>query len=580
MTSPSTRPPRAFWPIGLSRHRQVLPQARGGNYSAIFEWTVFFAALATFMTVIPFGDFDTIIGDNIAQVGYWRILFDHTFVGSLGASTMKPGLIVLLGAAHDLSLAAFESTILIKLVFALSGAGLATIVACMARQGGGKIAGVGAVVYMMAATPVPSMFRDGTSMIVFFPLLFWGVWLFSRSRDAAGAIVLCLAALIRIEAFAVLLWLAVAEQLFRRRWRAFSFSTLVVSITVAFTVLVFYRLQGSVTRFNAGGPNAGYLFSHEPRVWFRFLSALKYPASASLEMAFDQCRSPYLAIPALFGFAFNPGRRIYLSLLGIPLFLLVYFSAGEGGQELRYFQFVAPAIAAFGAAGIVQAYRLGRRYRASTGSWPWVIAALGGTLCFVFVASKPAGSLSLIFIAAGFGGLLGDSLRAFSPSLPRAGLALLIWVYLLVTLENNDWGSAPKRAAYTIDALDLLKNERVPRGQRILTEDDMIYGVLARDKAFFGHATALQYFNVQDDARRAQILAATDYIVVSRRRFSMYYLRYDPLQRKDGDPFRAAIAAAHKRRRKPVSVYGSILVPIQVSRHAIVLKVEPQPSAG
>jgi len=37
-------------------------------------------SLAAFLTVIPFRDFDGIIGDNIAQVGYWRILADHSLV--------------------------------------------------------------------------------------------------------------------------------------------------------------------------------------------------------------------------------------------------------------------------------------------------------------------------------------------------------------------------------------------------------------------------------------------------------------------------------------------------------------------
>ena len=118
---------------------------------------------------------------------------------------MKPGLIVLLGSLHDLSLALLGSTLLIKGVFSLAAAGLATMVARIARELGGTIAGVGAVVYMLTQTPVPEAFRAGTSMIVFFPLLLTGVWLFSRQRETAGAVVLCLAALIRIEAFAVLL---------------------------------------------------------------------------------------------------------------------------------------------------------------------------------------------------------------------------------------------------------------------------------------------------------------------------------------------------------------------------------------
>jgi len=543
----------------------------------VYALTVFLASLAAFMTVVPFGDFDTIIGDNIAQVGYWRILFNHAFAGSVGASSMKPGLIVLLGAVHDFSRALFGSTALIRVVFALAGSGLTTIVACIARQGGGKLAGVGAVVYLMTMTPVPWMFIDGTSMIVFFPLLLWGVWLFSRGRDGAGAVVLCLAALIRIEAFAVLLWLALAEQLFKRRFRAFSFSTIVVTLTVAFTVLVYYRLQGSAARFNAGGPPVGYIFSREPSAWIRFLSALRYPLSASAEMAFEDCGFPSLGIPALLGCALSPGRRFYLSLLGIPLFLLVYVSAGQGFGEVRYFQFLAPVIAALGALGIARAIDLGLS-RTNAPKWPWPLGALGGVCCFVFDAPKPACSLALIFIAAGLGALLGKLPFALSPSLLRSGWALLFWFLLLRKLEHNDWRASPRPAAFSIDAVNLLKGNRVPRGQRILTEDDVIAGVLARSRRFFRQAAALQYFNVQDDARRAEMLRATDYIVVSRRSFSFYYLKYDPLGRGRSDPFRAAILDA--RKGKPASLYGSLLVPLETSSDLIVIKVEPQPSAG
>jgi len=544
----------------------------------VFVLTVFLASLAAFMTVVPFGDFDTIIGDNIAQVGYWRILVNHAFVGGLGASSMKPGLIVLLGATHDLSLALFGSTVLIKVVFALAGAGLATIVACIARQGAGTVAGVGAVIYLMTRTPVPAMFVDGTSMLVFLPLLLWGVWLFSVGSERAGAIVLCLAALIRIEAFAVLLWLALAEQLFKRRWRAFSFSTVVVTITVLITGFTYYRLQGSVARFNAGGPGAGYVFSHEPSAWIRTLGALRYPFSAAAAMAFEQCRAPYLGVPALLGCALSPGRRSYLALLGIPLFLMVYVSTGQGYGEVRYFQFLAPVVAALGAAGLVHAFRMGGHARAPARTWPLLLAALAGLSCLVFAESKPVGSLSLIFIAAGLGALLHKLSIAPASRLLRTSGALLSWVVLLRTIGNSDWGSVISRLAYTVDAQNLLKHSPVPKGQRVLTEDDLIYGVLINDMTLFRAVAALQYFNVQSDARRAEMLGATDYIIASKHNYGTYYLKYDPLGRGTSDPFRAAVVGA--RKGKPTSLYGYRLVPIETSRDWTVIKVESGQGPG
>ena len=558
------------------RYPRAEPPERPAAGAGVWGLTVFLASLAAFLTIIPFRGFDHIIGDNIAQVGYWRILFNHALVGGLGASSMKPGLILLLGSAHDLSLALFGSTVLIKLVFALAAASLTTIVACVARQDEEKIAGVGAIMYMIAETPVPAMFIDGTSMIVFLPLLLWGVWLFSRGRDSAGAVMLCLAALIRIEAFAVLLWLVLAEQLFKRRWRAFFFSAVMVAISLALTVLVYYRLQGSVARFNAGGPGTGYIYTHEHNAWIRVLGALKYPFWASAEMSFGQCGAPYLAVPALLGCALSRWRRFYLSLLGVPLFLMVYVASGQGYGEVRYFQFLAPVVAALGASGLAQAFRLGQRWRTHAGIWLWLPVAIG-VLSIALGAPKAVCSLALISIAAGLGALRRWLPLALSPLL-KSGWGLLFWVVILRTIEHNDWQRDAKLAAYADDALDLVDHHRVPKGQRVLTEDDVIYGVLVRDKHFFRGINALQYFNVQDDARRAKILRSTDYIAVSKSEFLSYYLQWDPLGRGQSDPFRAAIA--HARKGKPISLYGYRLLPIETTKGWTVLKVEPEPSAG
>src|SRR4051812_19565528 len=121
---------RARWPW--------LQSARAKNLAASGQLTdlvIFLSSLALLWFVVPFGDLDGMIGDNVAQVAYWRILFNQDFVGSLGTSSMKPGLILLLGGAHDLSLALFHSTALLRLVFALAGAGLCVIVARIAKQG-------------------------------------------------------------------------------------------------------------------------------------------------------------------------------------------------------------------------------------------------------------------------------------------------------------------------------------------------------------------------------------------------------------------------------------------------------------
>jgi hypothetical protein len=295
-------------------------------------------------------------------------------------------------------------------------------------------------------------------------------------------------------------------------------------------------------------------------------------------MLFEHCGFPYLGFPALLGCALSPGRRFYLSLLGIPLFLIVYVSTGQGFGEVRYLQFLAPMVAALGASGIAQAFRVGERSRTRAAIWLWLLAALGGVCCFVLSAPKPVCSLSLIFIAAGLGALLGKLPYALSPRLLRSGWALLFWVSLLRTLVHNDWYPQTRPAPYTVAALKLIKHCGEPKGQRVLTEDDVIYGVLVRDQTLFRQLGALQYFNVQSDARRAEILGKTDYIIAAKGDFLNYYLKYDPLGRGGSDPFRAAVL--HARKGKPASLYGYRLVPIETSRDWTVIKVESEGSAG
>ena len=423
------------------------------------------------------------------------------------------------------------------------------------------------------------MFVEGTSMIVFFPFLLWGVWLFSRGRDAAGAVVLCLAALIRIEAFGVLLWLALAEQLFKRRWRRFMFSSAVVAITIALTAAVYYRAQGSVARFGAGGPSVGYTYSLEPSAARRLLTSLEYGASFSYEMLFELCGFPYLAIPAVLGLAFSKWRRFYVSLLAIPMVMMLFATSGEGGNELRFYHFLAPLIAAFGASGICSS--------PST----WVAAStlacrvcfgycvtLGGITCFVLRAAVPVYSLSLTLIAAALGALFRQW-RIVVPPLfwkSRGGYCSRRCCSRRGTRRLATHGGAIM--AYTIDAKDLLKGKRVPKGQRVLTEDDVIYGVLVRDLRLFRAVHALQAFVVQNDTRRAEMLDATDYIVVSKRNYPTYFLKNDPFQRGQSDPFRSAIVLARKGR--PTNLYGHTLVPVEVSRDWIVIKVELQRDAS
>ena len=539
-----------------------------------FTLLVFLVALGLFLSAVPFGDFDTIIGDNIAQVGYWKAIFHRQFVGSIGASSMKPGLIVLLGVAHDLSLKLLGSTVLIRVVFALSAAALCTVVAGVARDASDSmVAACGAAVYLLVATPIPNTFIDGTSMIVFYPLLLGGVWAFARQRQLLGSVVLCLAALIRIEAFAVLLWLSISEQLLKARWRDFLSTASITAGAVLVTAGVYYAAQGSVARFGAGGPAVGYLFTREPNVLLRIWSPLLFSFTAPYRIAFEQCGFPYLAVPAGYALVQNARARSYASLLAVPLFLLLYVVTGQGQNEIRYFQFVIPILAPFGAAGVVLAFRDGRQ---PTRRLLLALAAvtLVAVLASVLLSAVPVVlSAGLLVLPALLGWLSTRTRFSPRPLWIQLGFGLAIAGALLWTVLGRGFRGPRRVAVYSSDAAALCEAGPVPRGSAVLTEDDIIYSVLVKDVAFFKHASALQDFNIRPEARRGELLRDADYVVISKGRHDWYYLRYDPQKLGNGDPFRAAVARLLKR-KQPVSVYGSRLVAVQDNRRWLVLKVE------
>ncbi|HYQ16811.1 MAG TPA: hypothetical protein VEQ58_13660, partial [Polyangiaceae bacterium] len=395
------------------------------------------------------------------------------------------------------------------------------------------------------------------------------------NRQTAGALVLCLAALVRIEAFMVLFWLAVGEQLLQRKWRAFIVSSLAVAVTVAITVVVYYRIQGSVARFNAGGPAVGYLFSREPSVVVRFVGSLKYTAIATYEMLFEHCGFPFLGAPALVAFVRAPTRRFYLATFGIAAFLMVYVTAGQGNSDVRYFDFITPLVAAFGAAGVVQLFELGGQVESKLLRRLLPLSALLGVACFVLELPNVVCSVSLVFITVGAAVALRQ-LRASLPSLPpwlASGAWLLLIAALFVSaVRSGAWGEAPKPHGYTVDAKSMIEHELFPRGQRVLIDDDVLYGVLVDDYKVFRRAGSLQNFNVQDDAQREEILGKTDYLVMSRGGHFFFYLRYDPLQRGKSDPFRAAVLRA--RNGKEANAYGYRITPFKTTRRLLILKVE------
>jgi hypothetical protein len=496
----------------------------------------------------PFGGFETIVGDNIAQVGYWRAIFHRHLVGGLGSSAIKPGLVIGLGLTYDASVALFGTPdTLLPAVIALFAALLVTVVARIASEGGGFLAGPAAAGYLVGRTPLREMAASGSSTLFFLPLLLAGVWLFSHKRWTAGTLLICTAALVRIEGIFVLAWLLISEQLLGRRWKGAVLSALCIPATLACVWLLSFAVQGDVRRLDAGFRGTGYYFPDVwPTVTLRLSRAMIFVSKTCGVLAIRSCAFPFLALPAVVGFMTCVTRRTYFSVCAIIIFLVTYATIGIGPLRSRFFDFVIPLTAAFGAAGLFYAYRWSRdRLGHFTRRERIVLGMLIAMIALLSILSPTntvvsAATLAL-FVLAGLlqGRLLPEQLR--SSSIPSVVLGVAVVLASLVHMDSALASGSSSYAPYTLDAHDFLASRPVPRGASILIDDDVIYGITIREPNYLRKVRSLQYFNVQDAAGRKSLLQETNYIVVSKRDFPYYYLLYDPLGAGDSDPFRHVV---------------------------------------
>jgi hypothetical protein len=491
-----------------------------------------------FFLLVPFGDLDTINGDNIAQVGYWRVLHNPHLVGSIGVSNPKLGLMLLMGVVNDVSMAIFHSTVLLRPVCALFGAMLTWVVGRIASDIEGPAAGLLAALFLLAFTTLADMFTIGSAMFFSVPLLYGGIWLFSNGREGAGTALLCAAILIRLECVGAIAWLGISNQLMRRNWRGFLISALASIAAVAAVVAAIFVVQGDASRLDAGGASTGYIFTREPSLAVRLQesAAAMWSAAASIVSANG---SALLAALALLSLACSRSRRSFASLAGIVFFLMLLQIFGGGIFETRYFEFLIPLLAAFGAAGAVSLVRV--------------------VSCFVvwkrFAKARCEAAVALL----------------------SAGLAVAGFGALFLSTAS---ASAELRvASYTKDAAHLLVSRPIPSGSSVLIDDNITCGVVIREPHYFRKVTSLQLFNISDDSTRRRMLADADYVLISKRRYNFYYLRYDPLKRGKRDAFRREVRRVTESNKsgvkglEPIVVYSHTLTPIVNSRHWTIFRV-------
>lgn len=487
--------------------------------------TIFTLALVFFL-FHPFGNVFQIVGDNICQIAYWHVLFNHELTGSIGAAAAKPGLILLLGFFYDLSNWLLGSPVLIKILLAFFASLLVYATARLtADVAGSRIAGILSALYLISMTSLTDLFRSGSSMIFFLPLLLIGLRFFAHNRKKLGVLILCGSTLIRPEGLGVLIWLAVSDQLLKRRFRESVFILICVLMTVFLFFITSYLLQGDLSRLNSGGPATGYVFEQKPTFVLRLNRALQYVIEATGAIVFERPALAYLSLPALVTLLAFRHRRTYLSILGIVLFWIAYFSFGAGDFVNRYFEFLIPLIVSFGWGGVF------------------------------YIPKKLWTRKSIKFIA----------------------VSLIIYAMFYMVNSGIDtlreWQNSGY-AIYTQDAIRLLASSPVPRGSRLMTEDDIAYGIVARSPNYFRSLNALQFFNIKNDADRRKILEATDYILISKTPYRFYYLWYDPLNQVRIDSFRRTIKQIMAD-GKTKTIYGRTLTMIENSMLWLVLRVDP-----
>jgi len=305
-----------------------------------------------FSFFFPFGDFYDIVGDNICQVAYWKILFHKNLCGSVGASAPKSGLIILLGLSYELSDFIFsDPVILVKATFSFFIALLIFITGRIAADIGGKPAGIIAALAAASNYKIIQMFLIGSSGILFLPTLLIGVWLFSKSRYFWGGAILCLSMTFRIESIAVFAILILCILIMNRHWYAAAIASLSIAATLLFHFTILYVVQGDISRLDAGIA-AGYSFENIGQNRFNLLFGL---GNFFYQNKFNSfC---LMLLPSIFAVYTIKSSRIYLSLAGIIviLFLNAILLSGTTNAE-RYFYFLIPILTAIGTGAVFYVY--------------------------------------------------------------------------------------------------------------------------------------------------------------------------------------------------------------------------------
>lgn len=542
---------------------------------------VFFGALFAYYLFYPHPGFEGLIPDNIAQTAYWSLLTRPDLAGSIGSSSPKGGLIILLGGAHYLSYEVLQSAWPFKAMLALFFASTLYLIGRIAAQIGGPVAALLAVLVAAGSLYLPLTFYSGSSNLFFLPPVLLGLMLLSMGRDRAAILVLCLAVTVRPEALTIIGLVIAIRYLRRGDWRRSIEFAGYGAAALLFFLLLAYWTQGSWDRIGAG-------------------AATGYPAFASLRTVehmrvilgqfFSERFVTLLLLPALFTLVRVEYTRTYLYFYSMVLVFIVLVLIDFFGMHYRY---IAPGqviVFALGCGGLMRMYDDLRQSdlhmpAVSTLVMAVTIVALSLTLVFWSTRSITA-CLMMLAIPAAY--LLAAAARHRSGSdrlLPACHVAIALFMALApiasaVKARQEFSASVGTHHPAISDALEFLGDARVPSGSAVIAEDELLNYLLVKRPDYFTWARSIQAFNVMTDAQRSEALSKAQFLYVSKRRnHGWNYLFYYPKATWVTDPFRAVVVDMI-RTNEPRSVLGSILQPIYNSDTRFIATIHPDPGGG
>ena len=495
-----------------------------GRNKLIFTGCVLVFFINLFFILLKFNGFYNLSGDSLCQIAYWKILSRPWLSGSIAASAVKPGQVIVFGLIHQY----FNGSTLC-VVLALFGAWLTLILGGVAAGMGGIAAGLCCIFLTVGASL--EFVRRGDSNLFLIPLLFSGITLYYDARSYAvkniGLLLLVLASLFRIEAvFAV--GVVLLLHLSRREWRGFIVGSCALAMSMGIWLVFLYKIQGELCRFTCSGASTGYTCG------------------------------PYMPLSAKLSNMVREFTGVLICGATLPIWLLVII-------------------------GIIGSCLYFREYRKYL-----IVLSPILVNCVNYIFLKGAlYSVRFYATIYAFGlsvgiGVLFMLLQRFPPRPRRKvffSLILFISVVGLIVLYilpiRRIIKFVPANTAYIADGLELSRETLLPAGSHILSEDDVLYVLLMNAPDRFKKIYTLQMFNMADESSRNSILADTDFIYLLKRGHGCYYMYvnvYNDRPDLDSDKFRLLIKEIIRSGSK-ADIYGVTLIPLVNDNKRLILKV-------